>query len=140
MPDQDGKASVSRSLVVALAVVAALAGLALLAKQRAATEAAKPEMTAVRTVTIATGDMEKSIRVSGVVTAERFAALMAPRLQGSRGASGSYGPGKSLVGNASSSTSTSSSTSSTASSSSTSSSSSSSTTDASQSGATSTST
>src|SRR5689334_4904441 len=136
MPAQYGEGSASRGLVVAPAVVAALAGLALLAKQRAATDAAKPEMTAVRTLTIATGDMEKTIRVSGVVTAERFAALMAPRLRGSRGASGSYGSGKSLVGNSSSSTSTSS----TATSSSTSSSSTSSTASSSQSGTTSTST
>ncbi len=54
----------------------------------------------VRTATIASGDLERTIRVSGVVQAERFASLMAPRLRGSRGASGSFGGGgtKSLVG------------------------------------------
>ena len=32
--------------------------------------------------------LDRTIRVSGIVTAERFAALMAPRLRGSRNASG----------------------------------------------------
>ena len=79
-----------RWLIVALAI-AATAGLVWIARQRADTGTANPEMAAVRTATIGTGDIERTIRVSGIVTAERFAALMAPQLRGSRGASGAYG-------------------------------------------------
>jgi biotin carboxyl carrier protein len=67
-----------------------------LAGAKAATQ---ENVVVVRTATITTGDLERTIRVSGVVQAERFAALMAPRLRGSRSVSGSFGGGgtKSLV-------------------------------------------
>ncbi len=76
-----------------------LAGVAWVARELAGAKTATQETVVVRTATITTGDLERTIRVSGVVQAERFAALMAPRLRGSRGASGSYGGGgtKSLV-------------------------------------------
>lgn len=110
----------------AVIAFAAAIGFGWVLKERAGTEAAKAETASLRTATIQTGDIQKTIRISGIVAAERFAALMAPQLRGSRGNSGGYGSGgaKSLVGNASSSSS--SSTSSTTSGSTTSSSSSSS--------------
>jgi len=74
--------------VVIAIVVAAAAWMA-----RRESGAAKPETAALRTATITTGDIQRTIRLSGVVTAERFAALMAPRLRGSRPASGSGGAG-----------------------------------------------
>jgi HlyD family secretion protein len=73
--------------------VVCLAGVAWVARELAGARTATQEAVVVRTATIATGDLERTIRVSGVVQAERFAALMAPRLRGSRGASGSYGGG-----------------------------------------------
>ena len=39
---------------------------------------------AFRTVTVTVGDLVKSIRVSGVTSAERFTVLRAPQMQGSR--------------------------------------------------------
>lgn len=90
---------------VALAIV--LTGVALwVAKQQRGAGGTKQETAAQRTFTIATGDLEKTVRVSGVIVAERFAAIMAPRLRGGRGASGTYGSGagKSLAGGTSSST------------------------------------
>ena len=72
--------------VVMAIVVAAAAWIA-----RRESGAAKPETAALRTATITTGDIQRTIRLSGVVTAERFAALMAPRLRGSRPPSGSSG-------------------------------------------------
>ena len=83
-----------------------VAGLAWFAKSRASDEAAKAENSSLRTAAIRTGDLDRTIRVSGIVSAERFAALMAPQLRGSRGASGTYGAGKSLVSSSSSTSST----------------------------------
>ena len=77
-----------------------LAGIAWVARELAGAKTATQEnVVVVRTATITTGDLERTIRVSGVVQAERFAALMAPRLRGSRSVSGSFGGGgtKSLV-------------------------------------------
>ena len=51
-----------------------------------------PTGTTVRTAIIAAGDVHRTLRVSGVITAERFAAVIAPQLRGSRGSfSGSRG-------------------------------------------------
>jgi biotin carboxyl carrier protein len=98
----------------------AIGGLAWVARQQAG--AGKPETIALRTVTLAAGDLDRTIRVSGIVTAEKFAALMAPRLRGSRSASGGYGAaGTKSVGTGASATSSSSSASSSTSSSSSSS-------------------
>jgi HlyD family secretion protein len=90
-------------------------------KEHAGAETVQPETATLRTATIATGDIERTIRLSGIVSAERFVALMAPRLRGIRTISGSYGGGgaKSLAtSGGSSSASSSSSTSSSSSSSS----------------------
>jgi len=76
-----------------MAVVIAIVVAAAAWKARRESGAAKPETAALRTATITTGDIQRTIRLSGVVTAERFAALMAPRLRGSRPASGSGGAG-----------------------------------------------
>src|SRR5215471_3760603 len=40
---------------------------------------------AIPTMVISMGDLHSTIRVSGTVTAEKFAALLAPRIMGSRG-------------------------------------------------------
>jgi HlyD family secretion protein len=46
---------------------------------------------AIRMAPLVVGDLEQTIRLSGVVQAERFAALMAPQLRGSRTGRGSTG-------------------------------------------------
>lgn len=97
-----------RWLLIALVIVAAAGGVWIVRQQ---TGAAKPEMAVLRTATIAAGDLDRTIRVTGIVTAEKFAALMAPRLRGSRNASGGFGAGGTKsVGTGSSATSSSSST------------------------------
>src|SRR5579862_3572075 len=100
MPLQERKASVRTRTRQALAGILCLAGAAWIAREVAGARTNPQDAVVVRTATIASGDLERTIRVSGVVQAERFASLMAPRLRGSRGASGSFGGGgtKSLVG------------------------------------------
>jgi len=113
------KPRTTRRWVAGVLLIAVIAGLAWLARERVGSRAPEQELTAVPTATIVTGDIDRTIRVSGVVAAERFAALMAPRLRGSRAASGGYGAaGTKSVGTsaASSSTSTSGTSSSTSSS------------------------
>ena len=40
---------------------------------------------AVPTLALAAGDLHETVRIAGVVSAERFASIMAPRIQGNRG-------------------------------------------------------
>lgn len=53
---------------------------------------------AMRTAPVVLGDLERTVRISGVVQAEKFAAIMAPQLRGSRSERG-----RDLTGNASTS-------------------------------------
>lgn len=46
---------------------------------------------AIRTVPVVAGDLQQTVRLTGVVQAERFAALLAPRLRGSRSDRGRAG-------------------------------------------------
>src|SRR5437870_1071302 len=86
-----GKTQHHRRWLFILLAIVAVAGATWIARQQAG--AAKPETSMLRTATIAAGDLDRTIRVSGIVTAEKFAALMAPRLRGSRNASGGFGAG-----------------------------------------------
>ena len=64
---------------------------------------AKRETAALRTASVARGDVDLTVRISGVIAAERFAQIMAPRLRGSRvGGSGTGGQlaSQEIVGNA----------------------------------------
>src|SRR5260221_7609915 len=56
----------------------------------------------LRTASVVKGDISRTVRVSGVIGAERFAAITAPRLRGSRTGSGSTTQLQSqeIVGNA----------------------------------------
>lgn len=98
-------------------ILAAAAGLFL--KQRAATSQATAKGTAApfRTAVVFTGDLQKTVRISGVISAERYSSLLAPQLFGSRsgygrqGAGGGGGGGSSNSSNASGSNASSSSTS-----------------------------
>jgi len=60
----------------------------------------KAKREAVRTASIARGDVDRTVRVSGVIAAERFAAIMAPRLRGTRVGSGGVLASQDIVGNA----------------------------------------
>ncbi|HWB87092.1 MAG TPA: HlyD family efflux transporter periplasmic adaptor subunit [Bryobacteraceae bacterium] len=53
------------------------------AQQESAAKATA-QAVAVRTAEVSTGDLARTIRVTGTIAAERFAGLMAPRIRGSR--------------------------------------------------------
>jgi HlyD family secretion protein len=55
--------------------------------------AAKGSLISVSTTVVASGDLNATVRVNGTVNAENFAALMAPRILGSRSDFGRGGPG-----------------------------------------------
>jgi multidrug resistance efflux pump len=63
-------------------LILAAAGASFYLKTRPA--ARKAQGAATRTVTVGFGNIQKTVRISGTVSAERFAALMVPRLRGSR--------------------------------------------------------
>ena len=77
---------------VLLLAIAALTGYYLKPAFVANKEGKGPAV-ATRTAPIVAGDLEQTIRLSGVVQAERFAALMAPQLRGSRSGRGRDGSG-----------------------------------------------
>jgi HlyD family secretion protein len=60
----------------------------------------KRETATLRTASIARGDVDHTVRISGVIAAERFAAIMAPRLRGTRVGSGGVLASQDIVGNA----------------------------------------
>ena len=55
-----------------------------------------PEGIVVRTAAVDAGELQETIRVTGVISAERFAAVMAPQIRGSRSGRGRGG----MTGNA----------------------------------------
>src|SRR6266851_4177513 len=85
----------SHALWLGLAAAAIVAGAGLyLNRDRLAPKegGGGPGGTVVRTAVIAAGDLHRTLRVTGVITAERFSAIIAPQLRGSRGSmSGSRG-------------------------------------------------
>lgn len=77
-----------------LGVIAlALAGLFLKQRIAGSQATANGASATLRTVAVFTGDLQKSIRISGVVTAERYSSLLAPQLFGSRSGYGRAGQG-----------------------------------------------
>ena len=52
-----------------------------------------PEGIVVRTAAVDAGELQETIRVTGVISAERFAAVMAPQIRGSRSGRGRGGMG-----------------------------------------------
>lgn len=78
-----------RGLWLLLLVAAIGAGAAWWFVARPATESANADRaaaSAVRTVTVAQGNVVKTLRLTGSTGAERFASLLVPQLRGSRGA------------------------------------------------------
>jgi len=77
---------------LAAVTIVAGAGLYLNRDRVAPKEGGGSTGTTVRTAAIAAGDLNRTLRVTGTITAERFAAVIAPQLRGSRGSfSGSRG-------------------------------------------------
>lgn len=81
--------------IAASVLVAACVGFGLYLKSRASGEAARrtAETSQVRTAIVGFGDIQRTIRIAGTVSAEHFAAVMAPRLRGSRRDRGRGGAG-----------------------------------------------
>ncbi|MEO8592176.1 MAG: HlyD family efflux transporter periplasmic adaptor subunit [Candidatus Solibacter sp.] len=79
--------------VIALVVVGA--GAYYYKSQSDAKEATKSSLVSVSTGVVGTGDLNATVRVNGTISAEHFAALMAPRILGSRSGMnrGGDGPG-----------------------------------------------
>ena len=100
-----------------LILIAAAAGFAFYLKARPAGRRApgSAEGATLRTATIGFGDIQKTVRISGTIAAEKFAALMVPRLRGSRRDRGRGGSTASSTSSSSASGSTSTSSSTTAS-------------------------
>lgn len=74
--------------------VVAIAGFLYYTQFRAARPGpARPGPAAVRTAKIFVGDLNRTIYLSGTVSAERYAGIMVPNLRGSRGGRGRSGPG-----------------------------------------------
>lgn len=96
----------SASTLGVLILIAAGAGSAFYLKNRSGggQDSGKGGPAGVRTATVTVGDVRKTVRVAGAISAERFAALLAPQLRGSRSDRGRGGSSAST----SSSTSTSS--------------------------------
>ena len=46
---------------------------------------ANTEGPVIRTVPVVFGDLNQTVRITGTISAEHFAAIIAPRLRGSRG-------------------------------------------------------
>ncbi len=79
-------------ILAGIAVVVVLGAIAFYVKSGATKPAAATGgPVAIRTAAIGFGDLEQSIRLTGVIQAERFAALMVPRLRGNRGNRGRTG-------------------------------------------------
>jgi len=87
--------------LIPIAVIAIAGGVAFYLKNQAAKTGGGGPTIAVPVVTVAVGDLNRTVRVTGTVAAKNFASLLAPRIQGSRsntnrggmGGSGLGGPG-----------------------------------------------
>ena len=83
-------------IIIGLALVAGL-GWWLWQKQLSQQADANRWSVSVRTHTVAGGKVEKTIRLTGVTTAEKFVSLIAPQLRGGRSGRGRDGGGSSLA-------------------------------------------
>jgi len=94
----------SASTLGVLILIAAGGGSAFyLTRHGAGSPSGKTASAGIRTATVSFGDVRKTVRVAGTISAERFAALLAPQLRGSRT---DRGRGGSAAASASSSTAT----------------------------------
>ena len=96
LPAGSGGKSAKYMIIISLALVAGL-GWWLWQKQLSQQADANRWASSVRTHTVAGGKIEKTIRLTGVTTAEKFVSLIAPQLRGGRSGRGRDGGGSSLA-------------------------------------------
>lgn len=96
LPAGSGGKSAKYMIIIGLAIVAGL-GWWLWQKQLSQQADANRWASSVRTHTVAGGKIEKTIRLTGVTTAEKFVSLIAPQLRGGRSGRGRDGGGSSLA-------------------------------------------
>jgi HlyD family secretion protein len=83
-------------LWISLALLVAAAGIALYLKSQSALGGGGGPIVTVPTVAAVVGNLDRKVRVTGTVAAKNFAALLAPRIQGSRSNTNRGGMGGSL--------------------------------------------
>jgi HlyD family secretion protein len=99
-PREPGRRGPAKWLI-ALALVVLAGGVALYFRTQAAKTGGGGPVVTVPVVSVAVGDVNRTVRVTGTVAAKNFASLLAPRIQGSRsntnrggmGGGGLGGPG-----------------------------------------------
>src|SRR5262245_18610761 len=84
-----------RLLAGIAATIVAIAGIALFVNTKIGPKVPGPpgNVVIVRTAAVDQGDLHDTVRVTGVISAEKFAALMAPQIRGSRNDRGRGGMG-----------------------------------------------
>jgi multidrug efflux pump subunit AcrA (membrane-fusion protein) len=86
-------------LLVIVVLLAVAAGAAYYLKVRTApTGPASPAAASVRTVVVSGGDFQRTLRINGAISAERFASLLVPQLSGRRDGGGFSSSGRSRGG------------------------------------------
>jgi len=93
-PRQPGRRR--KVLWISLALLVAAAGIALYLKSQSALGGGGGPIVTVPTVAAVVGNLDRKVRVTGTVAAKNFAALLAPRIQGSRSNTNRGGMGGSL--------------------------------------------
>ena len=85
-----------KALWISLVLLVVAAGVGLYLKSRPSLTGGGGPVITVPTVTAVVGDLDRKVRVTGTVAAKNFAALLAPRIQGSRSNTNRGGMGGSL--------------------------------------------
>jgi len=85
-----------KALWISLALLVVIAGVALYLKSQSALGGGGGPIVTVPTVAAVVGELDRKVRVTGTVAAKNFAALLAPRIQGSRSNTNRGGMGGSL--------------------------------------------
>ena len=96
LPGKSGGQSTKYMIIIGLAIVAGL-GWWLWQKQLSQQADANRWAASVRTHTVGGGRIDKTIRLTGVTTAEKFVSLIAPQLRGGRSDRGRGGAGTNLA-------------------------------------------
>src|ERR1035438_478736 len=85
-----------KALWISLALLVVAAGVAVYFKNQSALGGGGGPIITVPTVAAVVGELDRKVRVTGTVAAKNFAALLAPRIQGSRSNTNRGGMGGSL--------------------------------------------
>src|ERR1039458_9680123 len=93
-PRQPGRRR--KALWISLTLLVAAAGIAFYFKSQSALAGGGGPIITVPTVAAVVGELDRKVRITGTVAAKNFAALLAPRIQGSRSNTNRGGMGGSL--------------------------------------------